>query len=264
MGTAEHTLRTEFNARFLSLEGEVSRLSTIVKTLSEKLQKMAALSSHLHSGNSISRPTRPPTTAPRPPTRPRTSAPRPPPSLPPPSQRTAPARAPNHLPFRIVWGTQRSCSTQVIHKAICALLPSSLLTSITVKRSFRQRAARPMWWYTVISPADVVDQITSIWHILESKTNWSLLQSLSERLPRPAQHPANGSTHPLTPPPSSSPNQATTPSVSVTNPPPTASLGELPPPPSNLPDTSCDHLYSPLSPTEKSTSPLDPHNSAFF
>ena len=45
---AEHTLRTEFNARFLSLEGEVSRLSTIVKTLSEKLQKMAALSSRLH------------------------------------------------------------------------------------------------------------------------------------------------------------------------------------------------------------------------
>ena len=85
----------------------------------------------------------------------------------------------NSLPFRVVWGTPRSCSSQVVLKAICALLPDADRPSVTVKGSFRQRGSRVLWWYTIMAPIAVMQQIENAWYILEAKTSWSLRPSLS-------------------------------------------------------------------------------------
>ena len=83
------------------------------------------------------------------------------------------------LPFRIIWGTRRNCSSQVIHKAICALIPKDDWSCVTVKGSSRQRGTRHMWWHTLIAPAEVMQRIDSTWHILEARSSWSLRPSLS-------------------------------------------------------------------------------------
>ena len=68
----------------------------------------------------------------------------------------------------------------MIRKALCALLPSNIHDSITVKGSFRQRGSRSVWWYTITAPTEVMQQIVDIWHILEGKkTYWSLRFSLT-------------------------------------------------------------------------------------
>ena len=84
----------------------------------------------------------------------------------------------NSLPFRVVWGTPRSCSSQVIKKAICALLPNTTWQSVQVKSSQRQRESRWIWWHTIIAPEGVMATIDQVWHTLEAKTCWSLRQQL--------------------------------------------------------------------------------------
>ena len=61
----------------------------------------------------------------------------------------------------------------------CALLPIAARASITVKRSFQQKGSRDIWWYTIMAPVEVMQQIEDTWHILEAKTSWSLRPSLS-------------------------------------------------------------------------------------
>ena len=190
----KHALRSEFNARILSLEDEVFRLTSLTKALSEKIQRSAALASLAHSCiEKGQRSTLHPSEA-----VPQSTNP---PPLPirigyaqtaQPSLTTGPGcgpRTPNTLPFRIVWGTQGSCSSLVVHKAICTLLPNTLWGSITVKRSVRRRDGRLMWWFTIMAPDEVMQQITNAWHILESRTSWFLLQSLSSRPSRLNNHP---------------------------------------------------------------------------
>ena len=113
-------------------------------------------------------------------------------------------RGPNSLPFRIVWGTKSNCNSQVVHKAVCSILSNTLWGLITVVRSVRHRDGRPMWWYTIMAPAGVMEDITRVWHILEAKTSWSLIQSLSSRR-RPNHPPGLSSVNELhtTLPPSS-------------------------------------------------------------
>ena len=60
----------------------------------------------------------------------------------------------NTLPFRIVWGTQRSCTSQVVWKAITALLPTRVHSSILVKRSSRHKEAKLIWWFTIMAPSE--------------------------------------------------------------------------------------------------------------
>ena len=82
----------------------------------------------------------------------------------------------NSLPFRVVWGTLRSCSSQVVLKAICALLPDADRPSVTVKGSFHRRGSHVLWWYTIMAPTAVMQQIENA---LEAKTSWFLRPSLS-------------------------------------------------------------------------------------
>ena len=96
----------------------------------------------------------------------------------PPSSRQT-SQPTNSLPFRVIWGTPRSCSSQVVLKAICALLPDTARASVIVKGSFRRRGSQDLWWYTIMAPAEVMQQIEATWHILEAKTSWSLRPSLS-------------------------------------------------------------------------------------
>ena len=67
----------------------------------------------------------------------------------------------NSLLFRVVWSTPRSCSSQVVLKAICALLPDAARPSVTIKVSFRRRGSRVLWWYTIMAPIAVMQQIES-------------------------------------------------------------------------------------------------------
>ena len=87
----------------------------------------------------------------------------------------------NSLPFWIVWGTKSNCTSQVGQKGVCSLLSK---LSIAV----RHRDGCPMWWYTIVVPAVVTKDLTRVWHILEAKTSWSLIQSFSSR-PRPTIPP---------------------------------------------------------------------------
>ena len=168
-------------------------------------------------------------------------------------------RVSNSLPFRIVWGTQRNCSSQVLLKAICALLPSSAWGKISVKRSVRQIGSRSQWWFTIMAPDETMNEIVSVWHILESRTSWSLIQSLSHRphLPHPTQthasslhavqHPAASSATPLCSEPS------------LTNLAPPITTASFPPQPSTLPlcpptSTSIGGGFSP--PVTPSSSPF--------
>ena len=99
----------------------------------------------------------------------------------------------NSLPFRVVWGTPRSCSSQVIKKAICALLPNTTWQSVQVKSSQRQRGSRWIWWHTIIAPEGVMATIDQVWHTLEAKTCWSLRSSLANNSSNPRHlHSASG------------------------------------------------------------------------
>ena len=80
------------------------------------------------------------------------------------------------LPFRVVWRTHRSCSLQVILKAVCALIPKDDWSSITVKGSSRQRGTRYMCGLLSLYLLRCID---SVWHILEARLSWSLQPSLS-------------------------------------------------------------------------------------
>ena len=71
----------------------------------------------------------------------------------------------NSLPFQVVWGTQRSCSTQVMLKAISAHLPNTAQSSLVVKH---QRASKLIWWFTIKAPAELIQKIEGVWHVLEA------------------------------------------------------------------------------------------------
>ena len=88
----------------------------------------------------------------------------------------------NSLPYRVVWGTPNRCSSQVILKAISALLPTPDRPSVVVKRSTRRRGPNILWWFTIMAPQEIMQRIEAVWHILEAKTSWSLRSSLSSRI----------------------------------------------------------------------------------
>ena len=160
----ESSIRVSVNIRLLSLEEEVSKLSHTVQVLENQCQKL--------SSNGISRSHGKLHSHSRPPPSSHSS------SKAPNSRKVRSAHS-NSLPFRVVWGTSRSCSSQVVQKALCALLPRNTHDSITVKGSFRQRGSRSVWWYTIMAPTEVMQQIVDVWHILEAKTSWSLRSSLT-------------------------------------------------------------------------------------
>ena len=113
----------------------LTRRRTFLTNVS-KLQRLAALASLAHSRTERGhRPMSHPTEVTSQITNPSLLNHTGPPS---PSHTTGPRRRPratNTFPFRIIWGTQGSCSSQVVNKAICALLPRTLWGLIMVKRS---------------------------------------------------------------------------------------------------------------------------------
>ena len=86
------------------------------------------------------------------------------------------------LTYRVVWGTPNRCSSQVILKAISALLPTPDRPSVVVKRSICRRGPNILWWFTIMAPQEIMQRIEAVWHILEAKTSWSLRSSLSSRI----------------------------------------------------------------------------------
>ena len=172
----KQVLRAEFNARILSLEEEVSRLSAIVSLTQQAQRSSVQLRRPQHSAparrhinqSSLHQPSTKSTT--------HSNS-----HVPNESQENSRTRTPNTLPFRIVWGTRRNDSSQVVHKAVCALLSNSLWSLVTIKGSLRQRASRLMWWNTIMAPPEVLERIIRVWPTLEAKTSWSLRRSLSDR-----------------------------------------------------------------------------------
>ena len=117
----ELSIRSELNLRLLNLEGQVAKL---LQTLQEKSKPIGPSSPHPR-GLSL--------------------------------HYTQPSRSrlhknSNQLPFRIIWGTPSNCSTRVVSKAICALLPTCDASSLVVKRSVRSVGSRNIWWFTLIAP----------------------------------------------------------------------------------------------------------------
>ena len=101
----ESLIMASVNARLLALEEQVSGLTHTVHMLREKCKDTSS-SSNKSSTCSHRRPSHLHT-----------------------SDRTNPishqnSHSANSLPFRVVWGTPRSCSSQVVLKAICALASS--------------------------------------------------------------------------------------------------------------------------------------------
>lgn len=160
----ETSVGASVNVRLLSLEEEVSKLSNTVRTLKEQCRNF--------SSNCIQKSHRKHHTYSRPSSSSHSSY------KGPLSHKVHNASS-NSLLFRVVWGTPRSCSSQVVRKALCALLPITTHASITVKGSFRQRGSRSVWWYTIMAPIAVMQQIVAVWHFLEAKTSWKLRSSLN-------------------------------------------------------------------------------------
>ena len=215
-------VRAEFSEKILSLEAEVSRLISLLQSHSLMLQENSALISSIprnqqgpvsqveasshpqhYSSQQHVQPVKPAN----------------------PHQQQDRPRASNTLPYRIVWGTQRNCSSQVLLKAICSLLPNHAWGQISVKRSVRPNGPRSRWWFTIMAPDEIMKEIVRKWNILESRTSWSLIQSLSNR-PRSAHSPHPTQTQASFPPVAQQP--ATLPEA----PPQTSSLEPSPPSPS--------------------------------
>ena len=126
-------VRAEFSEKILSLEAKVSRLISLLQSHSLMLQENSALIS------SIPRNQQGPAN---------------------PHQQQDRPRASNTLPYRIVWGTQRNCSSQVLLKAICSLLPNHAWGQISVKRSVRPNGPRSRWWFTIMAPDEIMRPFT--------------------------------------------------------------------------------------------------------
>ena len=102
------------NIRVLSLEEQVDKLTQLVHTLKERCDKLpTSYVKRPHSTAPATHHSRLSTSSN---------------SL---SQKSL-SNSSKVLPFRIVWGTRRSCSSQVILKAICALIPRDDWSSVTV------------------------------------------------------------------------------------------------------------------------------------
>ena len=82
-------------------------------------------------------------------------------------------------PFRIIWGTQSSCTTDVVTRAILPLTPVGMHSHITVKRSVRTRPdGKHKWWFTIMAPADILSFLDSQWDPLFARAGWCLQASL--------------------------------------------------------------------------------------
>ena len=108
-----------------------------------------------------------------------------------------------------------------------------------------------------MAPTEVMEQITQVWHILESKTSWSLRRSLSDRSVHPPQpresqlvNPTPNDVPPPTALPSMPPPSPTSAQSSAPPPHPSTaslSLAPRPAPPQVLYESSGSSLYSPSS-----------------
>ena len=172
-------IRMETQVRMLSLEAQVAELKQSVNNLTKKCRELSQQAQPTSKASTQSHSVRS-------------------------SNNESTRRHTNTLPFRVVWGTSRSCSSVVIQKALCALLPRDTWGSVSVKGSFRRRGSRHMWWHTIMAPDEVMRQIESVWHSLEGKTSWSLRTSLSNHSRSPGMEAefsdASSRTCPLIPP----------------------------------------------------------------
>ena len=160
----ESSIRSEMNIRLLSLEDQIINLTHRVHTLENSSQSSPQVSSHTSTTS-------------------RTGSlhVRHPQSSRDIHRRSSLQNHPNPsntLPFRIIWGTQRSCTSQVVWKAITALLPTHVHSSIVVKRSSRHKEAKLIWWFTIMAPSAVMQQVEEIWSYLVVRSGWSLRTSL--------------------------------------------------------------------------------------
>ena len=215
----ESSIRAELNVRLLALEEEVARLSQFrhhgkrVKGHSQSSQPFSssAASHYSHSQSSST------------------------------SLRRSVS---NTLPYRVVWGTSRGCSSQVIQKAVSALLPASDRNSVNVRRSVRHRGTKSLWWFTIMAPSEVIQRIEEVWHILEMKTSWSLRSSLSSRISCAGQ-PALGASRPTAPATSTTPSSSPS-SLNSLN--PSASIAQSAVPGPGPTDAQCLSIPVPTVP----------------
>ena len=195
-------------------------------------------------------------------------------------------------PFRIIWGTQFSCTADVVTRAAIPLTPAGMHSHITVKRSVRTRQnGKHKWWFTIMAPAETLSFLDSHWDPLLTRAGWCLQSSLQPHSYAP------GSTNPVSSHynvpsgnRSSSPstcqnrhrNPSTADSVSASNPCPVPSRSAVNVPASNpipspsgsqransAPTTSAEeqegidtHDVPPLSPTLPPSNPTHLHVSA--
>ena len=182
----ESSLRAELNLRLLSLENHVNRLNKEIEVLKRSCPR-PALSTHPVYHQFPSRPTPypPRRVAPHPSRHPVPHSPR----------HTVPPSSPNLLPYRVIWGTPRNCSSAVIFKAISALLEHSVSDSIMIRRTSRQRSHKSIWWFTIMAPPNTIRKIEDVWTTIQSKTSWSLRTSLSSHQNNINHHPVSAHSH---------------------------------------------------------------------
>ena len=165
----ESSIRAEFRLQLLNLQEQVTQLSQEMNSKPPPVHASRSYASRVTMHNPSSHSSNC-TTVPSANTRScQQDSPNNPPS--PPS---------NTLPFRIVWGTSSHCTVEVLSKAISPLLDHDAATAITIRRSVRHlRNSKRMWWFTIMAPLAVIQQLERCWPTLESKSSWSLRLSLS-------------------------------------------------------------------------------------
>ncbi len=87
--------------------------------------------------------------------------------------------------YIILWGTKLN-STEAMVISSC-LRQELLFVKKTVKNNSNGNSN---WWFTLIAPHPVVDQIKRAWSSLSTPPSWSLCKALKDRpRPNPAQQP---------------------------------------------------------------------------
>ena len=185
LSRVESSIRAEFNLQILNLQEQVSQLSQTIHVMNSKVSKppptyASRVTMHIPKSHSGSRAIASTTC-----TRQHNSF------------SVSPSCPSNNLPFRIVWGTSSQCTVEVLSKALCPLLHREAADALIIKRSVRHlQNSRRMWWFTIMAPLPVIQQIEQCWPTLESKTSWSLKLSLSQHnVPASADSAHNNDCH---------------------------------------------------------------------
>lgn len=66
-------------------------------------------------------------------------------------------------PFRIIWGTRRSCSAGEMQQFLSTFIPDKF-RDFNIRRSYRRLGPKMAWWFTITAPSSLLSELDTAWH----------------------------------------------------------------------------------------------------